>query len=1167
MAQQDYQTRYFLNSVDPDLQSIGNVTPGLWKSDDDAAAGFLKRYAQSIRVEGEVADLGQVHSVPSVFARPILFAQAIGSKARGGDGSTDVTGPVHEAVRAEWRGILAAFALSDYFGYDLALEEYSLPKLEDIPQKYEGLSGSNDNYFRIMLRSQLPKPESAWTAWKLIYCDGVLIGATSPWTVVYTPAEYSCPGSIPWVRDLKRKRLGGETASYRVFADPVEYFRGKDNRRELRILDLWLKDLLDQHTKSKWDFKKILLQEELADTWSGALKRELEAWRTEIAGVVLKEEKFTVHPGSQYHPDEPYSFFLHGCEVDSGREELSKSDILLDTRTPGQEVLAFSRKQGADPKLRVYGSVFGDQVDVARLKGSQVEGSWRTDLGREIPSGYVIAEDVFFPKKLAEMPLSENAINCGSKRFALPLTSTFFKYFDPHELKPGGKVKLKVTEAVKRVTARLELPLKNGKTLAVERQYDFDDAEEVLHLPLGGLVPAMAIWPDFYDTSWRSYIAVYFGGSQRDVALKICAAPVGGTGDIHPWTTLDGTQTQGRLWESDKAFAGFLLREYREDGRLNEVGLVLADQRKLNPVDKGASWDVSLDFGTSNTAVAHFSRDSERRIADLEGRTRLLTSNILPEYVDHVRMDFYPQGKITQPFVTALKDQTKDYISLEGRLDYQLITDLAVEHVTTIVPNVKWGTQGGRKDEEPMKAFLTHVVRLIMAQARADGVHSVNLRWSYPLALPAPVKTAMRSFWSTLGNAFVDPAVMSLLVERQGIPESDAVCRQLARRSPVIVKVQSGSAISVMVDVGGGSTDIGFWSGAKLLDQISAKLAGNDILDPRLLGQASFRDALLTTTGIRLVEAEAGKINLFVNAALSKAAQSSGPNPYHHPIVEAALKSPASEPWYSLRSLIYLHFAGITYFVGLAARRFLWGDEDGKNVYLFYGGRAAALLAWLGSPEDTRDALGNIFKAGANSPKAAKLGDTVEISGHLFDPTEFLPLKHEVAIGCLYGPVGNQEGASGAPARRVAPVGTTVQTESGPIPGQSAALSAQEEAPDPDSNRRVILGEEQCTDEAGKPLDFFTEVDAREMGRIRLPSKAASSSTMITAFLEGALKRYGTDLSLDIAGLQSCRPQTDTTQTIIAQATEDGRVLQPVFISELASVMKTYAMKISKQNH
>jgi len=294
-----HNTRYFLNSVDPELQSIGNVTPGTWKIDEDLTSGFLDRYAQSIDVTGEIKDLGQVHSVPSVFARPILFAQALrGRKQDNADAGPDVAGPLHQAVRAEWRGLLATFMLADYFGLSLDLKKYSLPELSDIPQKYEGLSGSNDNYFRIMLRSQLPKPESAWKEWNLLYCDGLLVGATSPWTVLYTPAQYDCPASIPWVQQLKRKRLDGGDVALRLFGDPVAYFKEKKSKRELRILDMRLGQLLDEHKKSKWDFKSVLLKEELSDLWSGAIKRELQLWKAEVTAAGAAAERFTIVPGA-----------------------------------------------------------------------------------------------------------------------------------------------------------------------------------------------------------------------------------------------------------------------------------------------------------------------------------------------------------------------------------------------------------------------------------------------------------------------------------------------------------------------------------------------------------------------------------------------------------------------------------------------------------------------------------------------------------------------------------------------------------------------------------------------------------------------------------------------------------------------------------------------------
>ena len=114
-----------------------------------------------------------------------------------------------------------------------------------------------------------------------------------------------------------------------------------------------------------------------------------------------------------------------------------------------------------------------------------------------------------------------------------------------------------------------------------------------------------------------------------------------------------------------------------------------------------------------------------------------------------------------------------------------------------------------------------------------------------------------------------------------------------------------------------------------------------------------------------------------------------------------------------------------------------------------------------------------------------------------------------------------------------------------------------------EKQRRVILGEEQCKSSVGADLTFFTEVTAAEMRSLKLPPKAVSSSTMIMAFLEGAMKRYGAELNIDVDGLRACRPKTDTTEQIIARATADGQILQPVFISELAGIMKHYAMQAS----
>jgi hypothetical protein len=200
----------------------------------------------------------------------------------------------------------------------------------------------------------------------------------------------------------------------------------------------------------------------------------------------------------------------------------------------------------------------------------------------------------------------------------------------------------------------------------------------------------------------------------------------------------------------------------------------------------------------------------------------------------------------------------------------------------------------------------------------------------------------------------------------------------------------------------------------------------------------------------------------------------------------------------------------------------------------------------------------NMFKAGAVNPKSAKIGSTVEASGYLFVQRDMTPFKQEVAIGCLQRPLGANGQAAATP---MPPASTTAEVGPGTDASTTGKAASQGGDSDPDALRRVIVGEEQCRDADGKPLDFFAEVNSAEMARIQLPKKGESSSTMITAFLEGALKRGGNSLGLDIDGIQRCRPETDMIQTVIAQATQQGRILQPVFLSELAAVIQAYAYR------
>src|ERR1035441_247107 len=205
-------TRHFLNALRSDegadsSSNTRNTLPppdrGVWSTEDE----FLRNYADSVEVSGNLSIKGMAHSVPSVFQRPIQFVRMI----------QDEDNPLHNAVVSEWRGLMATFCLKEWLKLDVKVKLFEVPNVEETEQSYVGAEDCGDLHFRAALRNQMPQrpksdpglasagvsqqiPErkSDWEKWWMIYCNNQLLGATSPWSLVYTASQYRTPAAIPW---------------------------------------------------------------------------------------------------------------------------------------------------------------------------------------------------------------------------------------------------------------------------------------------------------------------------------------------------------------------------------------------------------------------------------------------------------------------------------------------------------------------------------------------------------------------------------------------------------------------------------------------------------------------------------------------------------------------------------------------------------------------------------------------------------------------------------------------------------------------------------------------------------------------------------------------------------------------------------------------------------
>ncbi|HYH45130.1 MAG TPA: hypothetical protein VEG34_05545, partial [Thermoanaerobaculia bacterium] len=476
-------SKLFLSPLKKQESSLKIPDAGRWGTADD----FLAKFAADILIDGQVEDRHLIQSVPTVFARPIQFYQAFENQRH----------PAHASIVGQWRGLLGVFALHRWLGVSLDVQEFAVPKVEDgpLPSRFEPRSA--DLPLLAILNSQLPYPRSEWERWWLIHLRGHLLGATSPWSLVYTAATPGCPDDIPWQKDGR-------------LIDPIAYYdpqkRGKSD--ELSLLAAWIGRVMENEP-TRWG----VAERTHLEVPVRAIVRELRAWKDELQRYSdpRANQRQLAESAAQVR-EVPYRHFLVPLDVTGVR---SQSDLLLDTQV--EDVLVFSRA-GVDPAKRVDRGVLASQLryDAKSLPGPRGESGWRTPARQEIGYPYLIAEEAFFPPKLAELTLGKEAFTPGTVKFALPLTPLFFRYFDLGRLKEE-KILAEFSANDDKVTVRLRLPLRGGDVLAVEKFYD--RKTEVFQ---ADGTPGLAYWPDFYDRDWHHNIGLLSAASETNLT----AAPL-----------------------------------------------------------------------------------------------------------------------------------------------------------------------------------------------------------------------------------------------------------------------------------------------------------------------------------------------------------------------------------------------------------------------------------------------------------------------------------------------------------------------------------------------------------------------------------------------------------------------------------------------------------------
>ena len=168
------------NPLLPRLTTTNQVTTfgnaGRWEKRESAE---LERISEGLDVGDTKIASAEVDSIPSMWARPLLFEMAL----------YDTRHPMHERVLGEWRGLLAILALKEWSDFPLTTEQINITDIENLLDAEDFLRALE----KLRPKDTLDKT-TTWETLNIILFNKKPIGITSPTTLVCT--SVNCFGRI-----------------------------------------------------------------------------------------------------------------------------------------------------------------------------------------------------------------------------------------------------------------------------------------------------------------------------------------------------------------------------------------------------------------------------------------------------------------------------------------------------------------------------------------------------------------------------------------------------------------------------------------------------------------------------------------------------------------------------------------------------------------------------------------------------------------------------------------------------------------------------------------------------------------------------------------------------------------------------------------------------------
>jgi hypothetical protein len=419
-------------------------------------------------------------------------------------------------------------------------------------------------------------------------------------------------------------------------------------------------------------------------------------------------------------------------------------------------------------------------------------------------------------------------------------------------------------------------------------------------------------------------------------------------------------------------------------------------------------WTVGVDFGTSNTVVA-MRREGVQEPTVLQHDQLLLpvtrAGADLTFYTDSF---FFPEKISPEPFnsavvhVSALPSYTgaaREPVALRVNVPFAGWVKDDVRN--RVADDLKWSTSD--REEFLASVFLRNVAALALAGAREAGVRQENVTftYAYPRAFETDRLSDLQARWrGVLGTTDGGADAPGHPRLAGAVDEGQSALQYFLGRGSVTL---TGDA-SVIMDVGGGTTDLAVYARGTALVLDSLRWGGRDLVSSRVRQDGA-----------------KGFTNPFVRAFAEWAEKNGLPGSQLEPLVKfrkeghdaLALGYLLRSPWYradgalrfresaeygAFRGVVLYFFAAAFHHTGLLLRALDAAHPDLRLDKVVLAGNGSRFLEWL--QREWGETVSNPFRDVLLSVLASARG-TPQAKPPLVVPS--IAPKHEVALGLVAG--------------------------------------------------------------------------------------------------------------------------------------------------------------------